>query len=540
MPIGNIFYKGFCTVLLLSFLLTPLYAGSEEFDSQMFKPSPFGESFITVRSGKVKTVSSWNIGFNLHYQHDPLVMKNVKTGKVVHIIVGDQITAELNGAYGVTEWFDIGISMPLIPYQSGDGWLRGDSLSSFGLGDLRIIPRFRLFEMDAGLLSVAFISELTLPTGKITDPLLGSSSFTLSPGIAVSSDFKYAEFAADVSYKIVDERKIGSMDIKNSIQFGVGSVYHAIPDKLDITGELFGEVAENSYLEAVGGIRYSLTEEFFLKAGFGKEIRGGYATPSYRAFCSLDYFPKTGKKREKPEEKKPVKKKKVPKKRKIKPSDRDRDGIPDKNDKCPAKAEDIDGFKDKDGCPDFDNDLDKIPDVTDKCPLKPEDMDKFQDTDGCPDLDNDQDKIPDVKDECPLKAEIYNSFQDTDGCPDTVVKKKPSKMKTGTRLNARVYFHKNSTEIKDNSLLPLKKIALIFKANYTIKMRIEGHTDSKESEHLAIKRAAAAKKYLLSLGVDGKQIIIKGIGALEPMASSETEIDSRKNRRVEFFILEDE
>jgi outer membrane protein OmpA-like peptidoglycan-associated protein len=98
--------------------------------------------------------------------------------------------------------------------------------------------------------------------------------------------------------------------------------------------------------------------------------------------------------------------------------DSDRDDIPDNSDKCPAAAEDRDGFEDQDGCPDLDNDRDGIPDALDKCPDRPEEADGFEDQDGCPDLDNDHDGIPDLADHCVNTPEDMDGFDDKDGCPD--------------------------------------------------------------------------------------------------------------------------
>lgn len=64
--------------------------------------------------------------------------------------------------------------------------------------------------------------------------------------------------------------------------------------------------------------------------------------------------------------------------------DRDADGFPDRDDKCPTDTEDYDSFEDGDGCPDLDNDLDGILDVDDLCPVNPEDKDGDNDADGCP------------------------------------------------------------------------------------------------------------------------------------------------------------
>jgi len=65
-----------------------------------------------------------------------------------------------------------------------------------------------------------------------------------------------------------------------------------------------------------------------------------------------------------------------------------------------------------------DRDNDGILDKDDLMPTVPEDLDGFEDDDGVPDYDNDQDGIFDVNDKCPNKAEVFNGYQDEDGCPD--------------------------------------------------------------------------------------------------------------------------
>ncbi len=99
-------------------------------------------------------------------------------------------------------------------------------------------------------------------------------------------------------------------------------------------------------------------------------------------------------------------------------SDKDNDGIKNKDDQCPDQAEDIDNFHDNDGCPDADNDMDGLLDGGDKCPLEAEDRDGYQDEDGCPDPDNDTDNLPDVRDACPNQHEDFDGYQDADGCVD--------------------------------------------------------------------------------------------------------------------------
>lgn len=86
-------------------------------------------------------------------------------------------------------------------------------------------------------------------------------------------------------------------------------------------------------------------------------------------------------------------------------NDRDRDGIPDKKDKCA----DIPGSKLTQGCPDIDRD--EVADREDDCPHKK----GIRALAGCPIKDADEDGVPDVDDQCPAVAGLAQ-FQ---GCPDT-------------------------------------------------------------------------------------------------------------------------
>ncbi len=91
--------------------------------------------------------------------------------------------------------------------------------------------------------------------------------------------------------------------------------------------------------------------------------------------------------------------------------DTDGDGIPDDIDRCPLDPEDKDGFQDEDGCPDPDNDGDGIVDKLDACPNNPGPIENR----GCPVLDRDGDGVPDSEDKCPDTPGL-KQFQ---GCPDT-------------------------------------------------------------------------------------------------------------------------
>ena len=108
-------------------------------------------------------------------------------------------------------------------------------------------------------------------------------------------------------------------------------------------------------------------------------------------------------------------------------------------------------------------------------------------------------------------------------------------VKTGEKLPNEVHFMHESDYIADT--VEIEKAALILTRNFTLKIRIEAHSDKHENASFATKRANAVKAVLIKNGVEANRIIVKVIGSAEPVSDGDTEPDMVKNRRVEFFIV---
>ncbi|GAB4368079.1 MAG: hypothetical protein Kow0042_09050 [Calditrichia bacterium] len=219
--------------------------------------------------------------------------------------------------------------------------------------------------------------------------------------------------------------------------------------------------------------------------------------------------------------------------------DNDEDGVPDFQDQAPLEAEDRDGFQDDDGIPDPDNDGDGILDVDDKAPNLAEDMDGFEDQDGVPDNDNDGDGIPDSEDQCPNEAETVNNYEDDDGCPDS---KPEIAVEIGKSLVLEgINFGSSSSRLTPASLKILDKVVRTLKQNPEIEVEIRGYTDNTGSYQANIRlsqmRADAVKEYLVKQGVEAGRIRTKGYGPENPIAPNDTPAGRAKNRRIEFFRI---
>jgi outer membrane protein OmpA-like peptidoglycan-associated protein len=108
---------------------------------------------------------------------------------------------------------------------------------------------------------------------------------------------------------------------------------------------------------------------------------------------------------------------------------------------------------------------------------------------------------------------------------------------------SQVNFVTGTTELSDKkSYALLADIADYLKQNPSVKIRINGHTDSVGSARsnllLSKKRAKFIAGHLIAYGIDKGRITSKGFGADQPVADNTTAAGRSENRRVEFEVVE--
>jgi outer membrane protein OmpA-like peptidoglycan-associated protein len=197
-----------------------------------------------------------------------------------------------------------------------------------------------------------------------------------------------------------------------------------------------------------------------------------------------------------------------------------------------------------------DRDNDGIPDDQDACPDRPEDVDGFEDADGCPDIDNDMDRVLDIADKCPNVPETYNGYEDEDGCPDTV----PPDVDALRGTIEGLIYAEGETVVRDSALPGIHKIAKTMLAHPNIRVILIGHTDDREAKQLATgdagqpadldalsadlsrARAEAVKNALVADGIPQPRVIADGKGGEEPVADNTRPRGRLANRRVEIKL----
>ncbi len=105
---------------------------------------------------------------------------------------------------------------------------------------------------------------------------------------------------------------------------------------------------------------------------------------------------------------------------------------------------------------------------------------------------------------------------------------------------AGVLFDTGKANLKAEAREKLAKVSGLVMAASSLRLEIEGHTDSTGSEEtnrtLSLKRAESVRDYLGSMGVPASAMSSAGLSSTMPVADDTTADGRQKNRRVEIII----
>ncbi|AWM34160.1 OmpA family protein [Hymenobacter nivis] len=106
----------------------------------------------------------------------------------------------------------------------------------------------------------------------------------------------------------------------------------------------------------------------------------------------------------------------------------------------------------------------------------------------------------------------------------------------------RIYFESNKAILTNESLWQLSNIASILKRFPAAKVKLGGYTDSSGSPYINLRlsqeRAKAAMATLVSMGVPADRLTSTGYGALDGLASNDTQEGRSLNRRVSMQVVQ--
>jgi OOP family OmpA-OmpF porin len=472
--------------VVLSGIAKDTHAQDTDIDVERFKPAVTHDGFVTAEGSAVRPEDDrWEFGFFANYSRGALVIVN-SGGDLKKGVVENRVGHDLMASVTVIGPFAIGLGVPFFIPQTGE-----DDPDVGGLGDVRLVPKIRILD-DRELFGLAVAAELRAPS-HVGDFSGGARNVVFAPKLIADHRFWGSGWRIGANAGVTLREGTEYLNINAASEFNyavaLGYRFGGEDGIAKIGAEIFGGLGlveldeEELPLEGLLYAKIFPSNEWVLSFGPGMGLVGGYGVPTFRAFFGVRYQPTN--------------------------NDRDGDGIPDDEDKCPDEAEDKDGEDDLDGCPEEDP-------------------------------DDDKDGVPNSEDDCPGEKETINGVDDEDGCPDGG----PAKVVyRGDRIEIleNVEFRTGSATIDPASYSILNQVALMMKANPEIKrIRVEGHTDDtgpRESNMvLSQARAESVRGYLVRRGVSASRLEAEGFGPDKPIEDGTTAEVRGKNRRVEFVV----
>lgn len=574
-------------LVVMSCIVSPALASAQvkaqldidtpEYNLQYWRPAPNPGDYLTTFGTMVE--QEWRVtgGFYLNYALNPLEADQSESASSKKLI-GNQVYLDLFASISMFEHLEVALVMPFALYMSTDlnrsetnPNALGNQLSdgTAGVGDLRIVAKGKILDINEYPVGLALVADLSTPTGEATK-MMGDESVTFAILAALElNPWSSARLAFNLGYRYRAKQNVYNVWPGQSIIISGAAAVPFFLDDLDFLVDLRGEININDDVnlgrdaaerpfEADLAFRYrfisdpeSWARNLSMTIGVGTGTNS-VGVPDIRAFLGLSFHWVNGGALSldaeyggyitavdpcpDPELTPPSQ---IPDRCKDVVVDTDGDTIPDKDDSCPFKGRV--GFIDEFGCPP-DRDGDGYVDYEDLCPDEGKEVMGKVDRNGCPLKDTDGDGIYDDVDKCITQPEVFNGYEDEDGCPDSDPDAKVELADGKINIKEQVFFETSKAIIKSESFDLLNQVAQLLIDNPHIgNITVEGHTDSrgkyKSNMKLSQARAESVRKYLIDAGVDADRLNAIGYGPDRPIDTNDTAEGRAKNRRVEFVVL---
>lgn len=491
-------------------------AKAEGFDVQNFNPMANLESdFFSTSSSSVTEYQKWSAYLGASYATNPLVFRGTD-GEILGSPVEQIATTNLLFSIGLFPRVELGLDVPLVLRQEGWGY-GGPGImaeqASFGVGDLRLVPKVNLYnghnDRSQRGFGVALLLDTHLPTGR-ADTLQGGD-FRVGPRVALDAMVSdNLLMALNVGYKFREDREHHNLRIGDTLGWNAALEYE-VRDNLRLTSEVFGRlsptagriIAAESPVEFLGGLKYSIGPITLAAAG-GTGLVSGYGAPGWRGFFAIGHTPQT----------------------------------------YPAVAT----------TPMLMASLDEEEPLQTATLRRqcedPQDCEALAPAPSCED-----DKLRHAAGRCEEGSCLFDIIIAPCGSENTcgTINEMPAcvsrpmvhfdrdRLELVTR--DAVLFETAAAHIDARSYALLDEVVELMDNSPQIKLlQIEGHTDNtgglRYNRHLSEIRAISVMVYLRERGVHPKRMTAVGMGPEHPIASNETEEGRSMNRRVVFRVLE--
>jgi len=281
---------------------------------QKYSPVVDGESTLVVNNADLLKPGYLHLGVHLNYLNNPIQLSENGGDKALSI-TNHVFTSNYLIGFGVSEYFDLGLSVPLSFYQDSDLVVDGydyKSKSILGSGDISFESKIKLFHNIPSNTIFSLMPFITFPTGN-SQVLLGDAAYSFGGKLALSQYLMQKKLGVTLNLGgrfrsneiyIDDDRAKETVYLKDEFIYGLGIQYKDIGvSGLDIGWNLVGATSSfeglvgrssNSPIESLIGISYKANQNLKFTSGVGSGIGAGVGAEDLRIFTGIEYTYNTG------------------------------------------------------------------------------------------------------------------------------------------------------------------------------------------------------------------------------------------------------
>ncbi len=264
-------------------------------NANIFYPAIYSP-YLSVYGSQTLQPLRWHAGLWMHYANDPLevgLAGVTRFGVVDHLLVGDFV-----GAFGITDWFQLGLSAPVAFYEDFNDITTGTVDKTLKMSDLRFEMKFRLLDIDRHNIGIAIQPYIFIPTGS-GYRFVGNNSFAGGAKVIADFDIKdRVQIALNLGYMARDRVVVVNTEQDDMFTYGLGINVKTVK-WLELMGEVYGSTNVTDFfareselpLEALAGFRFLLPKPagLAITAAGGVGMTFGYGTPDFRAILGVTY-----------------------------------------------------------------------------------------------------------------------------------------------------------------------------------------------------------------------------------------------------------
>ncbi|MCG8420385.1 MAG: OmpA family protein [Proteobacteria bacterium] len=277
-----------------------------EFTLERFRISLDRQGVLDSEWGRTLGHLQWDVGLWLGAADDPLVVVARVDGgdrRRIGSLVNHRVGGNLVATIGLLSRFQVGLETPLILSQDQSIDMSpvgmGGSITRFGLGDIRLVPKVRVLHSDRHFIDLAIIPAFSLPTST-SEEYFGEGTLILCPELAISRAVGAFRLAGNIGYRVRRTKTLGDLTVDDEIFWRIAAGYRLgeaglPPVEVDLSvttatrADDFLDDPNNNHLEVLGAVQYLFSERLLGFAAVGVGLNEGFGTPDWRVLIGARF-----------------------------------------------------------------------------------------------------------------------------------------------------------------------------------------------------------------------------------------------------------